>query len=87
MQRIPTEKDELIGKRVTVTKCTDPTFIGVSGSVIDETKNTLLIQTEKSIKRIAKQSATFEFEDHGKKAIVEGSRLMYRPEDRIKKAR
>ena len=80
-------KDELIGRNVKVKECTDPTFANVSGIVIDETKNTFLIETEDKQKRIAKNTATFEFEYNGKKTIVKGSRLIYRPEDRTKKAR
>ena len=80
-------KDELIGRQVIIKECTDPSWINMSGTVIDETKNTFLIETENQQKRIAKITATFEFEYNGKKIIVEGSRLMYRPEDRIKKAR
>ena len=59
----------------------------MSGIVIDETKKTFLIDVENRQKRIAKNTATFEFEVDEKKTIVEGSRLLYRPEDRIKKAR
>jgi ribonuclease P protein subunit POP4 len=61
--------------------------MNLSGLIIDETKHTFLIETDKKQKRIAKQTATFAFEYHGKKIIVKGTRLIYRPEDRIKKTR
>jgi ribonuclease P protein subunit POP4 len=80
-------KDELIGRRVTIKECTDPTWVNRSGIIIDETEKTFLIEIGNKEKRIAKNIATFEFEYHGKKVTVEGSRLVYRPEDRIKKAR
>jgi ribonuclease P protein subunit POP4 len=80
-------KDELIGRNVTIKECTDPNWINKSGKIIDETKNTFLIEIENQHKRIAKNTAIFEFEYDRKKTIVEGSRLTYRPEDRIKKAR
>ena len=80
-------KDEIIGRHVKIKECADPTLVNVSGTVIDETKNTFLIETEDKQKRIAKNTATFEFEYKGKKITVKGSRLIYRPEDRIKKAR
>ncbi|MEM0466394.1 MAG: ribonuclease P protein subunit [Candidatus Thermoplasmatota archaeon] len=79
--------DELIGRRINIVACTDPTWIQKSGVVIDETKHTFIIEIKGKRKRIAKETATFEFDYHGKKIIVEGKRLMYRPEDRIKKAR
>ena len=87
MQKTPIVKDEIIGRIVTITNCTDPSWIGKSGIILDETKNTFLIEINEQEKRIAKKSATFEFERNGKKTQVEGSRLIYRPEDRIKKAR
>lgn len=80
-------KDELIGRFVTIKDCTDPTWRNLSGKVIDETKKTLLIEIDHKQKIIAKKTAIFEFEYNGRKTIVEGSRLLYRPEDRTKKAR
>jgi ribonuclease P protein subunit POP4 len=79
--------DELIGRMVTIIECTDPSWVNQSGLIIDETKHTFLIERNNKKKRIAKQTATFAFEYHGKKTIVKGSRLMYRPEERIKKTR
>lgn len=80
-------KDELIGKRVTITRCKDPTWVNKSGTIVDETKNTFLIERKNMTKRIAKQIATFEFNYHQKKITVNGKQLTYRPEDRIKKTR
>ena len=80
-------KHELIGRSVIIKECTDPKFIGISGVIIDETKNTFLIDTKNKQKRIAKKAATFEFEYSGKKITIQGSKLIYRPEDRTKKAR
>ena len=80
-------KDELIGRYVTIKKCTDPNWINISGTVIDETKNTFLLDIGDKQKRIAKKTAVFEFTYEGKKIIIDGTRLTYRPEDRIKKAR
>ena len=80
-------KDELMGRTVTIKHCKDPNWINISGKVIDETKNTLLIEIGNQQKRIGKNIASFEFEYENKKILVKGSRLLYRPEDRIKKAR
>jgi ribonuclease P protein subunit POP4 len=79
--------DELIGRPVTIIECTDSTWVNQSGVIIDETQHTFLIETKEKQKRIAKQTATFAFEYQGKKTIVKGTRLMYRPEERIKKTR
>ena len=80
-------KDELIGRSVIIKECTDPTFVGIAGVVIDETKNTFLIETKNKQKMIAKKTSTFEFEYKGRKIIIQGLKLIYRPEDRTKKAR
>ena len=87
MHEIPIVKDELIGRHIIIKECKDPTLTGKSGLIIDETKNTFLIEKNSELRRIAKNIATFEFEYHGKKTIVKGTRLAYRPENRIKKAR
>jgi len=79
--------DELIGRIVTIVECTDPSWVNKSGLIIDETQQTFLIEIDKKPKRIAKQTATFAFEYQGNKTIVKGSRLAYRPEERIKKTR
>ncbi len=83
----PMIKDELIGKQVIIISCTDPSWIQKKGTIIDETKNTFLIQIENKQKRIAKETATFAIYGPEKKTIIDGKRLKYRPEDRIKKAR
>lgn len=80
-------KHELIGRQVRIIECTDPTFVNKYGTIIDETKNTFLLEINNTQKRIAKNSAVFEFEDNQKKITIKGSRLLYRPEDRTKKAR
>lgn len=87
MEHEPIISDELIGRTITIIECTDPSWVHQTGLIIDETQQTFLIEIEKKQKRIAKQTATFAFEYHGKKTIVKGSRLVYRPEDRIKKTR
>ncbi len=87
MEHEPIISDELIGRTVTIIECTDPSWLHQTGLIIDETQQTFLIEIEKKQKRIAKQTATFAFEYHGKKTIVKGSRLVYRPEDMIKKTR
>ena len=87
MEPEPIMSDELIGRTVTIIECTDPSWMNRSGLIIDETKHTFLIEIEKKQKRIAKQTATFAFEYHDKKIIVKGIRLVYRPEERIKKIR
>ncbi len=80
-------RDELIGLNVKIIKCTDPNWEGKKGIVLDETKNTFLLEINGEQKRIAKKSATFEFAYDDKKISLNGADINYRPEDRIKKVR
>lgn len=87
MDKIALARDELIGLHVKIKKCKDPSWIGKSGLIIDETKNTLVLEIEDQQKMIAKKTATFEFDYDGKKIMLDGSKIAYRPENRIKKTR
>jgi ribonuclease P protein subunit POP4 len=80
-------REELIGLRVKILECTDPTWIGQSGLILDETKNTFLIEIENKKKKIAKKTAKFEFILNGEKINIIGEKIIFRPEDRIKKIR
>ena len=76
-------KDELIGLPVWIEQCTDPSLRGVEGIIVDETKNTLLINTPDGVKRVAKDIATFVIDG----VTVKGTDIAFRPEDRIRKIR
>lgn len=80
-------RDELIGLKVTIKECTDPKLEDVTGTILDETKNMFLINVDKKHIKIAKKIAKFQFEVDGKKIMIDGSKILYRPEDRIKKIR
>ena len=80
-------KDEFIGLHVKILDCKDPNWKGQNGLIVDETKNTFLIKTNHGNKKIAKKTAIFEFEYDDEKIIIDGKKIAYRPEDRIKKVR
>ncbi len=79
-------KDELIGLHTIIKECSDNSVTGTSGEIVDETKNTFRIKVNDKEKTIAKKNTLFEFEYNGKKILIDGCKLIYRPEDRIKKA-
>jgi RNase P/RNase MRP subunit p29 len=87
MQQIPPLKDEYIGRCVSIHSCTDPTWVKQKGEIIDETKNTFLLQIKNKQKRIAKNTAIFIIKIENKQIKVPGSKIRYRPENRVKKAR
>ena len=81
---------ELIGLKVKVVLHTNPSLINMEGTVVWETMKTLIIRDFKNNKEIIimKENGIFEFElPNGKKVIIEGSRILGRPEDRVKKLR
>ena len=77
-------RGELIGLNVEIVYSKNPGIKGIKGSIIDETKNTFLIETENGRKKVLKEQCAFEFEFPGKKVRVEGKLLLHRPEDRLK---
>ena len=62
----------------------NPSNINIRGKVVDETKNTLIIQST-GLKRVAKKHATFKFNLDDVTVKVEGKTLIGRPEDRVRK--
>jgi len=79
-------KHELIGLEVEVLHATDPSQARVRGRVVDETRNTLVLEIQGDEKRIPKHGSRFRFEIQGG-LEVDGEEIRFRPEDRVKKAR
>ena len=65
-------------------KSTNHSMLGISGKVVDETKNLLCIQTKKDIKKVPKEKNIFEIGVNGTSIIVDGTLLVGRPEVRVK---
>ena len=80
-------RHELIGLRVLVESGSNKTCAGIEGIVVDETRNMIFIEKEKgSIAKIPKADYVFVFTlPDGKRVRVNGSLLVGRPEDRVKK--
>ena len=79
-------KHELIGRDVEIVEARDPSVVGVRGRIVDETRNMLRIDCGGVEKSVAKEGSRFRFPAVGG-AVVAGDDILYRPEDRIKKAR
>ncbi len=79
-------RHELIGLEARVVKSSHKGYVGIKGRVVDETRNMLVILSEKGFKKIPKEVSTFRFKlPDGCLVEVEGWRLVGRPEDRVKK--
>ncbi|MBI88324.1 MAG: hypothetical protein CMB67_04800 [Euryarchaeota archaeon] len=70
-----------LSKDVEVVESTDPTLVGVIGTVVDETKGTIRISNSSGTITMAKNTIRFRIDDEE----IEGSRVRQRPEERIGK--
>ena len=71
----------VIGERVTVLGSSDPTQIGISGTAVMETLNTLLLDVGGRKLRLAKEGSAFRLLPGG--AILTGADIRGRLEDRL----
>jgi len=78
-------RHELIGLKVEIAGSFNKFHVRIKGLVVDETKNLLIIETEKGTKKIQKKGTSFIFTvPNGKKVKVDGTIIAKRPEERIK---
>ena len=74
----------LIGLQAKILQSPDSTLQGIEGTVVFETKNTLIIREGSIIRQIPKSVAKkLEFQTSSCACFISGSALIGRPEDRI----
>jgi ribonuclease P protein subunit POP4 len=80
-------QQEFIGLKAKVVKSSNLDMMGITGKVVDETRNTFIISNNDGEKKvIIKDTAVFEFViADGTIVEIDGKVIMGRPEDRIKK--
>ena len=79
-------RDEFIGAEGKIAKSPHADYVGISGEVIDETKNTFTILYNAKMKSVVKKSTLFHFKfSDGTIVEIDGKLLVGRPEDRLKK--
>jgi ribonuclease P protein subunit POP4 len=78
-------RQELIGKNAKITESTNKTQNGINGKIINETKNTITIETKKGNKIIQKNNITIDIKTDNKIIRIKGKKIEGRPEDRIKR--
>ena len=77
---------EFIGLKTTVVNSSNPAMVGISGRVVNETRNTLTIKQNNKMKVIAKDTSIFNFIlTDGTIVEIEGKVIKGRPESRLKK--
>jgi len=79
---------ELTGLEAQVVSSSDPGLLGAYGKILDETRDMLVIEHMSTPKIIPKSDSKFEITlPDGEKVVVEGKKLIGRPEDRVKRNR
>lgn len=76
---------EWIGKDVRVVDAANPSLVGVEGTVVDETRHLLVIETGKGEKRVPKHLTTFRIRWDDDYVEVMGDDILDSPEERIKR--
>ena len=74
-------RHELIGLQVKVLEASNENYIGISGEVLDETRDTMNIDG----KTVEKKSCVFVFDlPSGEEVEIKGEIIAKRPEERLK---
>lgn len=77
---------EFIGLEATVVKSSNPDAIGITGNIVDETRNTFTILNDNIQRVIVKGISVFDFVlSDGIVVELDGKVMMGRPEDRLRK--
>ncbi|MDZ7701443.1 MAG: ribonuclease P protein component 1 [Halobacteriales archaeon] len=80
-------RHELVGLAVSVVESTNPDLVGLAGTVVGETTNTLRVEGDDRVRTVPKAAATLAFElPDGERVTVEGARLVARPARRTQTA-
>jgi RNase P/RNase MRP subunit p29 len=74
----------IVGLPAKILESSDLTLEGIAGTIVFETKNTIYLRNDSSVKQIAKRVAkTLCLQTHSCACFISGSALIGRPEDRI----
>ena len=78
-------RHEIIGLNVHIIAAKNKTLKAIEGKIVDETKNTIIIETNKGIKKVLKKDVTLDVRTKKGSVKLSGEDLLGRPEERIKK--
>ncbi len=79
-------REEFVGTIAQVTESPHAGYLGIRGTVLNETRNTFAIQQNGKAKNVIKEQAVFQFKlTDGTVVEIDGKLLVGKPEDRLKK--
>jgi ribonuclease P protein subunit POP4 len=77
-------KHEIIGLPARIVESSDPTMEGINGTIVFETRNTILIRKDSRIRQAAKKAIKkMRLQMDSSACFISGSALIGRPEDRV----
>lgn len=82
MKKEKTFPGELIGEEIKIIGSKNETYLGLEGRIVNETKNTIQIETKTGIKTVLKSAVDFEIKSSRLK--IKGITIKKRPEERLK---
>ena len=74
---------ELVGLEAKVIESTNKDVVGLHGTILDETKSMLILDTKKGIKKIQKDHNKWKFSLNFNDIIVQGGKIAKRSHDRL----
>ena len=74
---------EFIGLKAEISHSANSSLIGLNGTITNETKSMIQLDTEKGIKMIPKSINTWKFNLNNQNITVDGSKIQKRPFDRL----
>jgi ribonuclease P protein subunit POP4 len=78
---------ELIGRRIQIIESSDKRWIGRYARIVDETRNMFTVSCDGTERMLPKKGTILSTKSGNERITIDASNLMFRPEDRIKKAR
>ncbi len=73
-------QNEWMGKDVKVIKAANASLVGISGIVVDETKEFIMIETKNGVKKVNKANVVFTINGQ----TIEGEMVHVAPQERLK---
>ncbi len=77
-------QSELIGKDIVIKASKNKLLRDMTGTIIDETKETLSVKTKNGVKKLIKNQIVFEAKIKNQNFKINGSLIRKKPEDRLK---
>lgn len=80
-------RHELIGLEARVVDGPDPTQVGIEGTIVDETRGTLVLATDAGERTLPKPGRRFAVALEDEVVEIDGDAIAHRPGERTKKVR